>query len=180
MEGSILWGAGWTSWAVGTWKWKAVRPGQKTYCGYTLKSDSLLTLVCQLNIIIWALAVQLMLNNLCFVFLNSPLPQDDKGKFNFDQSKVVNPENGEPVSLCLYTLLRIWAIGTFVDILWKRNKVTLGETLLFRCPVGIGAVRLGTVNSPRLLPPMKNVVLNVLGSICVSTSRCSGIPYIVL
>lgn len=32
--------------------------------------------------------------NLLHLFL-----QDDKGKFNFDESKVINPETGEPVSL---------------------------------------------------------------------------------
>lgn len=36
------------------------------------------------------------------VFLHLFL-QDDKGKFNFDESKVINPETGEPVSLFVCT-----------------------------------------------------------------------------
>lgn len=93
--------------------------------------------------------------------------QDDKGKFNFDQSEVINPETGEPVSsfVCVDLFL------TLCSVVKKRLKVCVS----FRCPVGIGAARRGTVNSPRLLPLMKNVALSVLDSICVSTSKCSGI-----
>lgn len=40
------------------------------------------------------------LGNCSFDCVNMWLPvQDNKGKFNFDQSTVINPETGEPVSL---------------------------------------------------------------------------------
>lgn len=53
-----------------------------------------------------------------------------------------------------------------------------GVNVSFRCPVGIGAARRGTVNSPRLLPLTKNAALSASDSICVSTSKCSGMSCI--
>lgn len=93
--------------------------------------------------------------------------QDDKGKFNFDESKVINPETGEPVSL--------FVCSSIFNLVFRWQKETEGVSVSFRCPVGIGAARRGTVNSPRLLPLMKNAAPSVLVSICVSTSKCSGI-----
>lgn len=33
-----------------------------------------------------------------------PSSQDDRGKFNFDKSLVINPETGEPVSVCVHSV----------------------------------------------------------------------------
>lgn len=96
-----------------------------------------------------------------------PFLQDDKGKFNFDESKVINPETGEPVSL--------FVCRPVFNAVFSCQEETEGIRVSFRCPLGIRAARRGTANSPRLPLLMKNAALSVSASICVSTSKCSGI-----
>ena len=48
------------------------------------------------------IVTHLLIHIIWFIWFHL-LQQDDKGKFNFDQSKVTNPETGEPVSLSVST-----------------------------------------------------------------------------
>lgn len=83
-----------------------------------------------------------------------------------------NPETGELVSPYKFLLPGPKIITIF-------DAVGEGMSLSFRCPVGTGAARLGTVNSPQLPPLMKNAVLSVSDSICVSKTKCSGMSHVV-
>lgn len=89
MEGPFLRGAGWTPWAVGSWEWEAVCPGQSSTTQLYTKCNPFSSSS------LWTEDISV------YSSLVTVLPQDDHGKFNFDQSKVINPETGEPVSFCL-------------------------------------------------------------------------------
>lgn len=163
MEGAILRGAGRSAWASGSWKWKAICPGQSKTCATIFSS-----LVCfseKFEILMcgkWINWLSFLTNSLRTTTASSTLIRVRWWTQRREKR-----------------LVSLWWAGISAHIMTLSNNYGLHMTnkdvwLPNRCQVGIVAARRGTVNSPPLLLPMKNAEQNVLGSICVWTSKCWG------